>query len=209
MELNKRSQLIHSSSINIERREKPIKLSSDYVVGLTDGEGCFYVETRSPYGAYKTPRVEMHFFIKMTEEEILLLRSVQKFFGCGGVYYQREYRQNQRACYRFGVTAQKDLHNRIIPFFDKHQLKSKKLRNFLLFKEIGNLVKKREHKNPNGFEKIKQLKLQMNNGARLVREIRLPSGNAKLPKLLQSARQVRGVGDTRISIDSRQGGASN
>jgi hypothetical protein len=179
MNLNKRSQQIHSSPTKIGRREKPKYLSSDYIVGLTDGEGCFYVETRAPYGVYKTPRVEMHFFIKMTEDEVSLLREVQNFFGCGGVYYQKEYRQNQRACYRFGVTAQKDLNDKVIPFFDKHPLKSQKLKNYLLFKEIGELVKRREHKNPKGFEKIKQLKSLMNNGTRLVREIRLPSGNAK------------------------------
>ena len=178
MELNKRSQLIHSSRLR-RRREKPIKLSSDYIVGLTDGEGCFYVETRNPRGIYKTPRVEMHFFIKMTEEEYPLLKEVKDFFGCGGLYFQKEYRQNQRACYRFGITAQKDLQDKLIPFFDKYRLRSKKLKNFLLFKEIGDLVKRREHKTSEGFEKVKQLKLLMNNGTRLVREIRSPSGNAK------------------------------
>ena len=151
----------------------------------------------------------MHFFIKMTEDEVSLLRGVQRFFGCGGVYYQKEYRQNQRACYRFGVTSQKDLHERIIPFFDRNPLKSKKLENFLLFKEIGELVKRREHKNPLGFEKIKQLKSRMNNGARLVREIRSPSGNSKQPKLSKSARQGSEVGGTRIPAVPEEGEASD
>jgi hypothetical protein len=209
MNLNKRSQLIHSTLEFSKGREKPNSLSSDYIVGLTDGEGCFYVETRAPYGDYKTPRVEMHFFIKMREDDVSLLRKVQDFFQCGGVYYQKEYRENQRACYRFGVTSQEDLHKTIIPFFDQYPLQSKKISNYLLFKEIGELVKKREHKTLKGFERIQQLKSQMNNGARLVREIRSPSGNAKIPNLLQSARQVRGVGGTRRPSVMDEGKTSN
>ncbi len=38
-----RSQLRHSNpELNLGRRTKPT-VSADYIVGLTDGEGCFYV----------------------------------------------------------------------------------------------------------------------------------------------------------------------
>ena len=55
MNLNKRSQQIRSIPVKTGRREKPVSLFGDYIVGLTDGEGCFYVEARAPYGDYKTP----------------------------------------------------------------------------------------------------------------------------------------------------------
>lgn len=184
MNLNKRSQQIHSTSDLSGGREKPKYLSNNYIVGLTDGEGCFYIETRLPSGVFKTPRVEMHFFIKMREDEIPLLKKVQEFFGCGGIYYQKEYRLNQRACYRFGVTARKDLFNTIIPFFDKHPLQSQKLNNYLLFRKVSELVKTGDYKNPLGFKKIQQLKLQMNTRARSVREIRSPSGEVKLTQAI-------------------------
>lgn len=178
MDLNKRSQQIHSTPLDIGGREKPKSLSEDYIVGLTDGEGCFYVEVRPPTITSNT-RIEMHFFIKMREDELPLLKKVQEFFGCGGVYYQKEYRVNQRNCYRFGVTAQKDLHEKIVPFFDKHSLKSQKLKNYLLFRQIALMVKNKEHKVGGGLEKIRLLKSQMNNGARWMRESRLSSGNSK------------------------------
>ncbi|KKR81794.1 MAG: LAGLIDADG homing endonuclease [Candidatus Daviesbacteria bacterium GW2011_GWA1_41_61] len=60
-------------------REKPESLSDDYIIGLTDGEGCFYVDIRAPKGEYKSYRVELHFFIKLREDELLLLQKVQKF----------------------------------------------------------------------------------------------------------------------------------
>jgi hypothetical protein len=204
MNLSKRSQQIHSIPTFVGRREKPTDLSGDYIVGLTDGEGCFYVETRAPVGAYKSPRVEMHFFIKLREDDLPLLKAVQHFFGCGGIYYQKEYRENQRNCYRFGVTSQNDLRTIIIPFFDSHPLKSQKLKNFLLFKEIGEMVRQRVHQNSQGFKKIQQLKFQMNTRARPVRENRSPGGNAKLPKLSQSARQGSKVGGTRMSSDRQK-----
>ena len=179
MNLNKRSQQIHSSLDFSGRREKPKVLSDDYIVGLTDGEGCFYVEIRTPNGAHKSFRVEMHFYIKLREDELSLLRKVQEFFGCGGVYYQKEYRANQKNCYRFGVTAQKDLQEKIIPFFDKYPLQSQKLKNYLLFRKICLMVRNNEHKNREGIQKIQLLKAQMNNGARWMREIRSSSGNSK------------------------------
>lgn len=179
MNLNKRSQLIRSTSAHVGGREKPNNLSADYIVGLTDGEGCFYVETRVPKGAFKSFRVEMHFYIKMREDELPLLQEVRKFFGYGGVYYQKEYRQNQNACYRFEINSQKDLQEKIIPFFDKHPLQSQKMTNYLLFRQIGEQIKNGEHKTSLGFKKIQQLKSRMNNRTRLVREIRSPSGNSK------------------------------
>ncbi len=179
MNLKKRSQQIHSSPTYVGRREKPKVLSDDYIVGLTDGEGCFYVETRIPKGVHRSFRVEMHFYIKLREDELSLLRKIQEFFGCGGVYYQKEYRTNQNNCYRFGVTSQKDLHEKIIPFFDKHSLQSQKLKNYLLFRQIGLMVNNKEHKSKEGFEKIQLLKSQMNNGARWMREIRSSSGNSE------------------------------
>ncbi len=163
MNLKKRSQLIHSTPLS-GGRVKPKDLSDDYIVGLTDGEGCFYVEVRVPDGVHKS-RVEMHFFIKLREDELPLLKKVKRFFDCGGIYYQKEYRVNQRACYRFGVTAQKDLHGKIIPFFDNKRLQSKKLKNYLLFRKIALLVKNGEHKSNKGLEKIRQLKLRMNRGS--------------------------------------------
>lgn len=178
MNLNKRSQLIHSTSTLVEGREKPKVLSEDYIVGLTDGEGCFYVEVREPDLTHNF-RVEMHFFIKLREDDLSLLQKVQQFFDCGGVYYQKEYRVNQRNCYRFGVTAQKDIHGKIISFFDRNQLQSQKLKNYLLFRQIALMVKNGEYKNSEGFERIRQLKYQMNNGTRWMREIRSSSGDSE------------------------------
>jgi len=57
-------------------RTKP-KVAKEYIVGLTDGEGCFYVNM-GKYPAYKVGiRVQMHFHIKMQERDKKLLEKVR------------------------------------------------------------------------------------------------------------------------------------
>ena len=154
-------------------------VTSDYLVGLTDGEGCFYVGLRYPKASHKTVRVEPHFYIKLRGDDLSLLKEVKKSFGCGAIYYQNEKRQNHSACYRFEINALRDLKRKLIPFFEKHPLHSKKKKEFELFKDIFKLVGQRKHKSPNGLRKIETLKLAMNHRTRWVREIRSPSGNGK------------------------------
>lgn len=158
-------------------------LSAHYIVGLTDGEGCFYVNIRPPDRRYfrSTYGVETHFYIKMIEDDFPLLVKVKNAFGCGAVYLQKDKRAHHKDCYRFEINAQKDVYKTLIPFFDKHPLQSNKQKNYKIFRQIAMLVKQRKHKQKKGLEKIRQLKSQMNIGTRPVRENRSPGGNATKP----------------------------
>jgi hypothetical protein len=156
-------------------------ISADYIVGLTDGEGCFYVNIRPPDKRYQRSKtaIETHFYIKLKENDLPLLNKIKNYFRCGAVYFQKEKRENHSACYRFEINSQKNIHEVLIPFFDKYPLKSEKKKNYYIFRKIALMVKNGLHKEVKGLRKILLLKSQMNSGARLVREIRLPSGNAK------------------------------
>ena len=156
-------------------------ITADYIVGLTDGEGCFYINVRPPDKRYQGSKtgIETHFYIKLREDDVSLLREIRNYFRCGAVYYQKEKRKNHSACYRFGISSQKDIHEVLIPFFDKYRLRSEKRKNYILFRKVAKLVKEGLHRNNEGLKEILFLKSQMNSGARSVREIRSPSGNAK------------------------------
>ena len=156
-------------------------ITADYIVGLTDGEGCFYINVRPPDRRYQGSKtgIETHFYIKLREDDLSLLNQAKSFFRCGGVYYQKEKRKNHSACYRFEINSQKDIQEVLIPFFDKHPLKSKKKKNYLIFREIAMIIRNDNYKEGGSIRKIQKLKSQMNSGARSVREIRSPSGNAK------------------------------
>lgn len=157
-------------------------INADYIVGLTDGEGCFYINVRPPDKRYLGSKavVETHFYIKLRADDYPLLKEVKNFFRCGAVYFQKEKRKNHSACYRFEINSQKDIQEVLIPFFDKHPLKSKKMENFLILRKIASIIKEDNWKNYGSLRKIQKLKSQMNSGARSVREIRSPSGNVKL-----------------------------
>ena len=143
-------------------RTKPI-VSNDYVVGLTDGEGCFHVNLWKS-SAYKAGyAVQMHFHIKMQEKDKPLLEKVKNTLRCGRVYYQKEQRANHVQCYRYTVFARKDILNVIIPFFREHPLESvSKAESFAVFCEIARLVGLQKHLTKKGIDRIRILKTRMN-----------------------------------------------
>ena len=143
-------------------RTKPI-VSKDYVVGLTDGEGCFYVNVWES-SSYKSGfGVQMHFHIKMQEKDKPLLEKIKNTLDCGAVYFQKERRANHSQCYRYTVNSQKDIFEKIIPFFKNNELQSvSKKKSFKFFCQIAHLVKLGEHLTEKGVDKIRKLKSQMN-----------------------------------------------
>ncbi|MCL5095851.1 MAG: hypothetical protein M1575_03985 [Patescibacteria group bacterium] len=155
-------------------------ITADYIVGLTDGEGCFYVNLRGRKPGKWIPKIETHFYIKLRQEEKHLLDKIKKFFGRGGVYFQKEKRKNHTPCFRFEINSQKDIQETLIPFFKKYplqgQLKQKSFKNFC---EIFNLINKKKYLTREGILQIRRLKSEMNFRARPVREIRSPGGESK------------------------------
>jgi hypothetical protein len=144
-------------------RTKPQSVSTDYIVGLTDGEGCFYVLlNKSPkyctgYG------VHLHFHIKMQQIDRELLVKVRNTLRCGEVYFQNEKRLNHVHCYRYTVAAHRDIIEKIIPFFEKHPLQTvSKKKNFELFSQIARIVGRGEHLKKKGIDRIVKLKAKMN-----------------------------------------------
>jgi hypothetical protein len=143
-------------------RTKPI-VSEDYIVGLTDGEGCFHVNLwKSP--AYRVGfGVQLHFHIKMQEKDKPLLEKIKNTLGCGAVYFQKERRINHCQCYRFTVNSHRDILEIVIPFFKNNPLQSvSKNKSFLVFCKVAELVHSGEHHTKKGIEKIRKLKLVMN-----------------------------------------------
>ncbi len=143
-------------------RTKPV-VSAEYVVGITDGEGCFYVNV-SKMPTYKTGyRIQLHFHIKLQEADRALLEKIQNTLGCGGVYFQKETRSNHASCYRYTVGSQKDIFETIIPFFQQHELQTSTKRNsFELFCRIAELIRSGKHLDADGVRQIMKLKSEMN-----------------------------------------------
>ena len=142
-----------------------MELNSNYIVGLTDGEGSFTVYVKNPDSSKKVKRrtkVEPRFFLKLIEKDAKILHKLKKFFGCGSVYFQKDKRSNHQNCYRYEVANRKDLEKIIIPFFKRNslQLRSKK-GDFEIFCKILKMVQNKEHLKESGLRKIYKLKQKM------------------------------------------------
>ena len=137
-----------------------MQLQAQWIVGFVDGEGCFHI------GINKNQKLTLGFqvlpeFTDVQHEcNINILYALKTYFQCGVV------RRNpgQRWCYR--VRSLKHLDNIILPFFEKHELKTKKKINFLKFRRVVILMKRGEHLTRHGFERIKKIQFQMNRFSR-------------------------------------------
>lgn len=134
-------------------------LSEEYIVGLVDGEGSFYVRLNTD--VRRRNKVELKFSVKLRHQDKEILESLKQSFGCGNVYFQKDKRPNHSDCYRFEVNNKKDIIEKIIPFFDNNppKIESRK-RDFELFKKIAEL----SQKDKLDLEKIQLLKNEMHWG---------------------------------------------
>lgn len=161
-------------------------IKPDYIVGFTDGEGCFYVQIRTDH------RIVLRYFITQRFDNRGVLEKIQNFFSVGYVHLKKqewgkEYRRIRRATYVFEVTKQDHIQNVIVPFFKKHVLQGVKRFSFEKFAKIANLVKERQDTrklSENELKLVWQLKKsmnQLNTSTRPVRKIRSPGGNGNKP----------------------------
>ncbi len=132
------------------------RLEAQWVVGFVDGEGCFYVGI-NPHPEMKAGfQVLPEFTVVQHERDVQLLHALKQFFGCGVV------RRNHGDRMAYRVRNIQHLRERIIPFFDKHPLKSKKQVDFMKFRKILMLMERGEHLKPEGIEQIREIASKMN-----------------------------------------------
>ena len=174
-----------------------------YIVGLTDGEGCFHVQIRQDY------RIVLRYFITQSCDNRIVLDKVHEYFKCGYVYRKAQYHGLKKDTFVYEVTKQDDIRKVIIPFFNKNPLVGIKNKSFLDFARIADITYQRQDtRKLNDLEltEVVNLKKRMNihRMARRVREIRSLGGNAKQTQVI-AIRQVSKVGSTRIPIFSGEG----
>jgi hypothetical protein len=137
----------------------PEKLEAQWVVGFVDGEGCFYVGINPHSEMSCQYQVLPEFTVVQQQRDIQLLHSLKRFFGCGVVRTNH----GDRMAYR--VRGLNHLNERIVPFFEKHPLKSKKRVDFARFRKILQLINQRKHLEIAGIEEIRAIASVMNTGS--------------------------------------------
>ena len=154
----------HSSRSTADRKEtamfrgrtKPVRLLPAYIVGLVDGEGCFSVRFND--SKRRRAKVDMGFSVKLKSEDRQILARLQDYFGCGGIYIQRDRRPRHRLCYRYEVTAKVELQRIILPFFSRHPLQTPtKQKDVRIFARVLLKVLRKEHLTERGTKSIATL----------------------------------------------------
>lgn len=131
-------------------------LNAQWIVGFVDGEGCFHVGIHKNESMSLGVQVLPEFTVVQHEDDVQVLYGLKDFFGCGVV------RKNHGNRLSYRVRGQKNLHEQIIPFFEKHKLKTRKRVDFQKFRRVILLIQKGEHLEADGLEKIRQIKKSMN-----------------------------------------------
>jgi hypothetical protein len=134
------------------------RLEAQWVVGFVDGEGCFYVGVNSQPEMKIGYQVLPEFTVVQHKQDIQLLYALKQFFGCGVV------RQNHGDRMAYRVRGVEHLHERVIPFFEQHPLKTKKHLDFLKFRKVLMMMYRNEHLTLDGIENIRQIASEMNRG---------------------------------------------
>jgi LAGLIDADG endonuclease len=135
-----------------------MNLDAGWVTGFVDGEGCFHVGI-NPHPDMKVGhQVLPEFTVVQHKRDAQVLHGLKAYFGCGVVRTNH----GDRLAYR--VRSLEHLLQRIVPFFQKHPLKTKKHIDFMKFRDVLLLMEKGEHLHPDGIEKIRHIAAGMNRG---------------------------------------------
>ena len=133
-----------------------MQLDAQWIVGFVDGEGCFHVGINPHPEMTAGFQVLPEFTVVQHERDVQVLHALKSHFGCGVV------RKNNGDRMAYRVRGHEHLSKNIVPFFEKHQLKSRKRVDFIKFREIVNLMNDGVHLTRAGVERIRAVAEEMN-----------------------------------------------
>lgn len=132
------------------------ELDPKWITGFVDGEGCFHVAINKNSKCVTGFQVIPEFTVVQHERDIQILHKIKKYFNCGVI------RKNNGNRYCFRVRSVKNIEETIIPFFQKNSLQTVKKIMFQRFVYVLLLIKRKEHLEINGIEKIRKIQSLMN-----------------------------------------------
>ena len=133
-----------------------------WIVGFTDGEGCFSnALVRNP-GCRLGWQVQHEFSVTQGRTSHRALRVLRDYFGCGTILENQRHDDHREPLQRFSVKRRADLLETIVPFFEQHPLITAKRSDFEKFGAVLQLMQQRRHLSWNGFHDIARITEQMN-----------------------------------------------
>ncbi len=128
-----------------------------YLVGFTDGEGCFSVALKHQEGTRFGWVLDPVFHITQHVKYRYILEMFVKVLGCGRVIPK----PGQPETLQFYVDNRRQLREKIVPFFTKHKLLVK-AHDFECFARIVEGLENKQHANRETFCELVKLAFSMN-----------------------------------------------
>lgn len=146
-------------------KQEKILVDPFWITGFIDGEGCFCVSFNLKERLTLGIEVRPSFSVSQTRDKsglnLKCLQDLLDFFGCGFIRFSK--RDNT---WKYECRDLSDIRLRVIPHFEKFPLRTKKFKDFELFKEAVNSVASKQHLNELGLRSIIDLSYQINTGKR-------------------------------------------
>jgi len=162
MEVKEEKKKLGVKKASKSPRQKSARLHPQWVIGFTDGAGCFSVSIVKNRSTKLGFQVFPEFVITESSNNLSLLKKIRGFFRCGRVYQTpRRLKQNEYLC-KYCVRSYKELVTKILPFFKSNPLRTEKDKNFKTFVRVIELISRKEHLYDKGLQKISKLAQKMN-----------------------------------------------
>jgi hypothetical protein len=137
-------------------------LSPWYIVGFTDGEGCFAILINK----HKTKKIKkdanLCFEIELRADDRSVLELIQKRLDCGRIVELNYERYGWKPHVKYVVRKQSDILYKVIPFFKQFPLKGKKEKDFILFCKAAEIFRKKKHLTLEGINQLGKIREFMN-----------------------------------------------
>jgi len=148
-----------------------------FITGFTDGEGCFSLFVRADrQKRLNTIKVyyrwQVDFAYTLRGDDIEMLSQIKEYFGCGTVSVSGKKATSSKHNYGqcgYHVVVPNDLIEKIIPHFEKYPLRSKKMKDFEIWKIAVQIIKNAKDRKKSLFDQV----------------IYTPEENKKLVEILQ------------------------
>src|SRR3989339_272123 len=136
-----------------DNQQERLKLVG-WIVGFTDGEGCFTVSLHKNSTTSLGWQIMPEFILSQGKKSLNSLLLAKNFFKCGRISVNHRHDNHREDLYRYCVKSQKELNDKIIPFFEKNKLRTSKNEDFKKFSAVLKLMKKKEHLTSKGVNNI-------------------------------------------------------
>lgn len=134
--------------LKVTKKQKGVTkqdLDPNWVTGFADAESCFSIRIRKNNELKIGWEVIPYFFIGLHTNDINLLSEIKEFFKVGAISH------SNKDSILYQINSIHDIVNVIISHFEQFPLITKKKRaDFLLFKWVVELIRKKEHLNLKG-----------------------------------------------------------